>query len=102
MNDEDRDWIFPSDDPPSRADIVANTLAMHPGVYRSDAYGEAAVAFARLYDAVREPPMGPEALVCDSARGCLAMSSPEESRWVLTPIGRARIQREATAYRRSA
>ncbi len=94
----DDDWLFPSDEPPSQAELTANTLALNPGCYRTDAF----VVYARLFDAICEPPMGPEALVCDAASSGLAMACPDESRWVLTELGRARIAREARAYRRSA
>jgi hypothetical protein len=99
---DDSDWLFPADEPLSQAQLDANTLALNPGAYRADAYGEASVVYARLFDAICEPPMSPEALVCDAASCALAMCAPDEARWILTELGRARIAREVRAYRRSA
>lgn len=99
---EDDDWSFAPHEPLSQAQLDANTLALNPGCYRTDAFGEASVVYARLFDAICEPPMSPEALVCDAASCGLAMCAPDEARWRLTELGRARIAREAQAYRRSA
>jgi hypothetical protein len=86
----DDDWITPLPTPSERAP-QAKPFA---GVYRIEASGEEAVRFASLIQASVEPPTSPESEL-RGVGGCLAECHPDECRWVLTALGRDRIELEA-------
>lgn len=99
--DTDSDWTARTE-PTTFAERVRNALAADPGCYRTDVPPDPAMPFARLIDAVCEPPTDIESVVLNSAGQCLAHTTGEDdagcANWVLTAIGKARVAREAIRH----
>jgi len=97
----DSDWIIRTE-PGTHAERVRNALTADPGVYRYETPPDPSQPFARLIDAVCEPPSDIESVVRDSAGRCLAHTPGLEDDggrvfWMLTAVGKVRIAQEAVA-----
>lgn len=92
----DDDWIRPA---PISCSCDACNIGRTPcdgvpvGVFRIEQHGEQGQRFGSLIEAASEPPMSPEAEI-RGAGGCLAECHPDLAAWVMTTLGRERLDRE--------
>lgn len=86
----DDDWLRPDATPSERTP----TVTVFAGVFRIEAQGEEATRFRTLIAAAAEPPMTPEAEI-RGAGGRLAECHPDCAKWVLTTLGKERVELEA-------
>lgn len=86
----DADWLSPD---PSPASVPPP--ADRSGVFRVEAQGDAVQRYRTLRDAIVEPPRDPEGEIRGMG-GCLAQAAPDDQpcAWVLTALGRERIEIE--------
>jgi hypothetical protein len=96
VSDIDREWQFPSDEPPSQAQLDANTLARNPGVFIRETAGAEPMLLSPSLSRVLAylPPGDPESTLEDALGRALAFVDEERARWTCSALGCQRIERE--------